>query len=296
MPSRSMASTTGLLCDHEMVHCTEHICLDDQSVHLHRRGGRQPTAIWLVHGLGDWAETWCEVLTSPTLAGWDLWAQDLPGFGRSARLAGPSPTVESLVARLVELIETLTPDRRVIVVGHSLGGVLVTLLAEQRPPWLAGVVNVEGNMTVEDCFISGSVVSSPDPRGWYEEFLGRAWAAADRGNEAMRRYAQGLEQGDQVTFLRCCRDLVQLSEGDRIGQRYQALAVPRLYCHGDALSVSSVAMLDQAAEAVRRFPGTSHWVQIDASDRFSSALATWLAETDRGLTSRSAKITTEAGG
>jgi len=261
-----------------MVHCMEHVCSDRQAMHLHRRGGERPTVVWLVHGLGDWAETWYEVLTSPRLASWELWAPDLPGFGRSSSLAAQPPTIESLVSRLVELIETLTPDRRVIVVGHSLGGVIVTLLAEQRPGWLAGVVNVEGNMTAEDCFISGAVVSSLDPHAWYEQFLSRARAEAERGNEPMRRYAHGLERGSQLTFLHCCHDLVRLSIGDRIGQRYQALAVPRLYCHGDALSSSSVHMLRRTAEAVQRFPGTSHWVQIDASDPFSKALATWLAD------------------
>ena len=279
MPSPSMAPASDLLCGHPSVRCTEHVCLDSQSIHLHRRDGEKPTAVWLVHGLGDWAETWCEVLTAPTLAPWDLWAPDLPGFGRSSNLAGPPPTIEVLVVRLMELIESLTADRHVILIGHSLGGVLVTLLAEQRPHWLAGVVNVEGNMTAEDCFISGAAISSADPHGWYEEFLSRARAAADRGSEAMRRYAQGLERGDQPTFLRCCRDLVQLSRGDRIGQRYQALNVPRLYCHGDSLSSSSIAMLNKATEVVHRFPGTSHWVQIDASDRFCSVLAAWLAET-----------------
>ena len=281
MPSRSMALARDQLCGHPMVRCTEHTCVDHQSVHLHRRDGQRRTVVWLVHGLGDWADTWYEVLTTPTLAPWELWAPDLPGFGRSSNLAGPPPTVESLTARLAELIEALTPNRRIILVGHSLGGVLVTLLAEQQPSWLAGVVNVEGNITAEDCFISGAVVSNPDFHGWYKEFLNRARTAADAGSEAMRRYAQGLERGDQPTFLRCCRDLVQLSEQDGIGQRYRALAVPRLYCHGDSLSTASVAMLNQATEAVRRFPGTSHWVQIDASDRFISSLAAWLAETDR---------------
>jgi hypothetical protein len=71
----------------------------------------------------------------------------------------------------------------------------------------------------------------------------------------MRRYAQGLERGDQLTFLRCCRDLVQLSEQDGIGQRYQALAVPRLYCHGDSLSNSSVAMLKPGHGGGSAVPG-----------------------------------------
>lgn len=52
-------------------------------------------------------------------------------------------TVESLLADLKALTDQLYPDRPVVLVGHSFGGLLVRLFAERYPERVAGLVLVD---------------------------------------------------------------------------------------------------------------------------------------------------------
>lgn len=268
-------------CGHSIAALQEFVWVDGQEIHLHRRFSEGATALWLIHGLGDWAETWRGVFTAPALEPWELIAPDLPGFGRSPVHSTRGVAVAELADTVGQLVEALTPDRRVVLVGHSLGGVLTTLLAEHKPDWLAGVVNIEGNLTQADCFVSGAAITASDPARWYEQFTAQVRADGAR-HAALRCYAQGLRQADQSTFLSCSRDLVRLCEDDELGNRYQALATTKLYCHGDSLSKESLYLLEHAGEAHQGFAGAGHWVQLDAVEELSEAVARWLTRLDDG--------------
>ncbi|MET9608016.1 alpha/beta hydrolase [Streptomyces sp. NPDC006512] len=64
-------------------------------------------------------------------------AQDRPGLG--TRPPGPVPTLASSVADLAALLDAAGPGPYVLV-GHSWGGLLVQVLAWQRPERVAGLV------------------------------------------------------------------------------------------------------------------------------------------------------------
>lgn len=78
---------------------------------------------------------------------------DLAGYG-----SDPEGTDVDLVrqaAQVVNLIDEV--DGPVDLVGHSVGGVVAMLAADQRPGRIARLVSVEGNLTLDDAFWSGSV-------------------------------------------------------------------------------------------------------------------------------------------
>lgn len=84
-------------------------------MYVHESGTPGSPAVVFLHGAGGSGRMWREHMA--TLAGFHCLAPDLPGFGRSNRLA-PASRIEtaSLVA---ELIETRVPARRAHVVGLS---------------------------------------------------------------------------------------------------------------------------------------------------------------------------------
>jgi pimeloyl-ACP methyl ester carboxylesterase len=117
-------------------------------------------------GSGD---TWV-VFESGSGAGRTLWdpvvplladsartvAYDRAGRGRSSR-AEPPQSLDDMAATLVALVEALAPGR-VILVGHSMGGLIVRRAAEKLSPRPAGLVLVD---------------PTPDAAPFYED-----WAAA----------------------------------------------------------------------------------------------------------------------
>lgn len=53
--------------------------------------------------------------------------------------------------------------------GHSVGGAVVNLLASQHPELVRGIINVEGNFTINDAFWCQSI-SGKDPKDWEAEY------------------------------------------------------------------------------------------------------------------------------
>jgi pimeloyl-ACP methyl ester carboxylesterase len=58
---------------------------------------------------------------------------DQPGHGRSGRLPSGDYTMEALGAALRRVIEATAPTGRIVLIGHSMGGMTVMALAEQWP-------------------------------------------------------------------------------------------------------------------------------------------------------------------
>jgi pimeloyl-ACP methyl ester carboxylesterase len=71
---------------------------------------------------------------------------DQPGHGRSGRLSEGEYTLDALARGLASVIEATTPTGRIVLVGHSMGGMTIMALAEHAPHLfvdrVAGVVLV----------------------------------------------------------------------------------------------------------------------------------------------------------
>lgn len=244
--------------------------------HLLHRPGNRAVAVRFLHGLGDYSAVWEPAFAHPALSGLELFAVDMPGFGRTLPVEGEALGVEALATQVASVVRETVGTQRIVLVGHSIGGVIATLLAEQEPPWLAGVVNVEGNLTEGDCFISRPAVSAPDFDQWFEEFSDRIYR--EGGNkQAMRNFAVGLRLTHRPTYLAACQSLVRVSEHDAIGQRYARLAIPRVCYYGtiDFTEASQQLLAQQSLPSVT-FEGVGHWLITEAAEDFYRHLADWL--------------------
>jgi len=97
----------------------------------------------LLHGWLDNAETWLSVLEGLAARGKSAIAYDQPGFG-----VAPAMEIENALDQLTDFAEdaVLTAaaksDRKVVVVGNSLGGWVCLRLAERRGLPIAGIVPI----------------------------------------------------------------------------------------------------------------------------------------------------------
>lgn len=99
-----------------------------------------------VHGLGDHSGRWEGVAGALSAAGTAVHAPDLRGHGRSLGRRGHAASFELLLRdldRLRRAAEPRGPDGRVVLLGHSLGGLLVLRYLQAFPsPSVAGAVAV----------------------------------------------------------------------------------------------------------------------------------------------------------
>jgi len=113
-----------------------------ETVHGHRlrfvRAGAGPPVV-LVHGFASSLYTWKDVLPA-LVPSHEVIALDLPGFGGSARPVDLS--FEELPAAVVGLMDRLGIDRAALV-GNSMGGGVVAVLAGSRPERVSALVLVD---------------------------------------------------------------------------------------------------------------------------------------------------------
>ena len=232
----------------------------------------------LLHGLGESALCFEALLREPRLAAWRLVAPDLPGYGKSAWPEQPidfAETVDRLEAWMMAL--ALPPA---VIVGHSMGGVLGADLARQAPERVRAFVNVEGNITLDDCTLSADAEAYS-----VDAFLNRGHATLidgiaeqGRNDRALRGYHVSLRLCDPRQLHRDAVELVARSRAGGLAGETAAVDAPVIYVLGDprGTGAASRARLDQAGVAWRAISPAGHWPYLDQHDAFVTLLTTFL--------------------
>ncbi|MCB2211696.1 alpha/beta hydrolase [bacterium] len=259
-----------------------------------------PTVLF-IHGLGDSSLCWKSFYQRDDLLDFTLLAPDLPGYGRTRLSKGTGGGIAAHVKHLRALIEEIVGGP-LLVVGHSLGGLIATYLvraieqAEAKPTEekvhepvrLLGLINVEGNLTGADAFIS-SRATRADQRGhfdeWYEAFVRTSyeglWADA---NPHLKHYPDSLRMADPTAFLADCHEMVALktrTDGDsgenEAGGEYLKIRSPKLYVYGTE-SIPQITLDFLARNELNKVvvDGAGHWAMHDDPDRFINLLLEWL--------------------
>ena len=96
----------------------------------------------LLHGWGDTGET-CQFLVDHLAAERTCVAIDMRGFGRTQR-PQDGYWFPDYLADLDALLDQLSPDAPVDLVGHSMGGNVAMLYAGVRPQRVRRLVSLEG--------------------------------------------------------------------------------------------------------------------------------------------------------
>ncbi len=252
----------------------------ERGLFLRRLSAEEPLGtVVYIHGLGESALCFERLMADQRLGRWSHLAVDLAGYGKSTWAAEPL-SLEQHAAGLAEVLDTVA-DEPAVILGHSMGGVVALLLAEQAPRKVRALVNVEGNISPPDChFSSQAAVHSPDDwleRG-YDQLLDGLYRDQREDRQVLRPYCASIQMCDPRAYYRNSRDLVAASAEERLAVRMAAVERPKIYFFGAPRGAGdqSRGLLSQAEVEMVGIPDAGHWPFLDHPRAFADELLAFL--------------------
>lgn len=266
-----------------------------QEIHYVEAGKKGRQIALLIHG---WSSSW--YATSPLLGQlaqrFHVIAIDLPGYGQSPPLE-ETTTIPRYVDLLADLISKIS-DGPVVLVGHSMGGMISVTLALTHPvlvermvllsPTISGRLSTAINLfispiTMMERFGLGSLVVSATERAFVglTDRLMRPVSFAERTGitegdyERLRMDARRPGQGR--VRAECFRAMLENDLSGRLGQ----IETPSLVIWGAEdntvpLRDAGVVADEWTAADLRILPKAGHWPQFEAPDTTRRMVAAFL--------------------
>ncbi|MFC1416080.1 alpha/beta fold hydrolase [Streptacidiphilus cavernicola] len=255
--------------------------------------------VLLLHGIGRSLEDWSEQHDRLS-AEYRVISLDLPGFGHSDRLPGPS-TLTGLASALPGFLDAVGASGPVHAVGNSLGGAVAMRLAADRPERVRSLLLANSAGFGQEVTIAlrvlairplGGLLLRPSRTGAARTtraiFHDRSFATPERIELAL---ALAGRPAHNRTLLEVARDLGGfrgVSEPWRTAllAELAGLDLPTLVVWGDRDLILPAAHLDAARAALPRaeshlFTDTGHMPQIERADAFAALASAFFAR-DRG--------------
>ena len=242
------------------------------------------TTLLFLHGLGDCGLCFQEVFEDGRFDKCNIVVPDLIGYGKSSESTDGDYRIEAHIEKLWKIIADLE-IRDLIVLGHSMGGDIATFLcASDRKNVIKKFVNIEGNITQYDLFISREAVKAAEEGNfthWFHDEFMTATVLDDWGQKypSCQRYHSSLRDCRPEAFLANARELfnknTELPGKNRseTGRIYCSLSIPKVFCYGtESVSSGTVDFLDENELEYKAFDNSFHWPMIDKAREFYSFL------------------------
>ncbi|MEE8524579.1 MAG: alpha/beta hydrolase [Thermoanaerobaculia bacterium] len=249
-------------------------------MYLRRLEAEEPLGTLLyIHGLGESGLCFERLIAEERLQGWSHLTADLIGYGKSFWAAEPL-TLDQHATRIAELLERAV-DEPVTVLGHSMGGVIGTLLAKRAPDQVGALVNVEGNISPPDCTFS-SQAERYSLADWlahgYDQILDGLYQDQREDPAVLRPYCASIQMCDPRAFHLNASELVEWSAEEIGAASMAAIDRPAIYFFGVPRGAGdgSRGLLAEAGVEMVGIPHAGHWPFLDQHDGFVTELLAFL--------------------
>jgi pimeloyl-ACP methyl ester carboxylesterase len=226
--------------------------------------------ILYIHGLGESGLGFNELIKNKRLNPWSHFIVDLAGYGKSP-WEKQALTLEGHADHLANWLQH-RKMKNLVVLGHSMGGVIGLILCEKYPHLVDAFINVEGNISIEDCGFSKKIAaySLDDLIDHGLENIKINVYHDGIKDKALRLYYPSLSFCDPDVLHLNATALVEISQTDRLAMRQGDLKIPHIYILGKSGGTGkySQQLLTAAGVEWRPIEDASHWPFIDQPERF----------------------------
>jgi pimeloyl-ACP methyl ester carboxylesterase len=251
---------------------TVNIAIDGCSYHVsfRYRSASQDLVIFL-HGLGCSKDSFEDVWYHNDLKGLSILAFDLLGFGRSEKPTDFSYSLEDH-ARVCEAVIRTFPEHRLHLVAHSMGGAIGLLLSGDILDSAISFINVEGNLTSEDCgFVSRRTISVS-----YDVFANKLFPVFRHGLQDEEHRNFSLEMAAPLAIYKSSLSLVAWSDSGGLLERFRDLKCNKAYFYGEQNSDMKVLSRLGHIEK-RRITRSGHFLMNENPEEFYSEVFNFLS-------------------
>jgi len=162
--------------------------------------------------------------------------EDLIGFGDSDKPPSFCYRMREQASVLKKVMEHLGVER-FHVIAHSMGGIVGIELAEMMPQRIRSLINLEGNLTIEDCTISKQVAEMSEEYFAQEGFENLRNSIAEEskkaGNESLRDYLKSLAKATPQSLHKSAISTVRESSRGDLFTRFDKLPFYKCYIYGE---------------------------------------------------------------
>jgi len=251
--------------------------------------GSGPTVLML-HGIGGGHLAFAPQVETLAGAGYRAIAWDMPGYGRSAPIE--PYTFKGLAQSCIDLIDALRCES-VVLVGHSMGGMVAQEVVARRPDKVSRLVLAGTSAAF------GKRTDGRSAEAWAQQFIAQRTAPLDAG-KSMADVAQvlvpqmtgpgalpeGLRLAEHcmggvpaATYRRALECLVTFDRQAQLAD----IRVPTLLIGGEFDRVAAPSVMRQMADTIPRaryaeLKGIGHLMNLEAPDDFDGLLLGFLAE------------------
>jgi pimeloyl-ACP methyl ester carboxylesterase len=206
------------------------------------------------------------------------------GYGKSSASTNGDYSFKTYINRLWEIVEKKRVND-LIVIGHSMGGDIATLLcASDQNNCIKKFVNIEGDITQFDLFISHEAIMAAENgkfgHWFYNEFMdAKVSEHWKQKYPSCKRYHASLRNCSTDAFLANAQELYQRNTAlpgkykSEIGRTYCSLSIPKVFCCGtESIHSETIDFLKENRLEYQVFNDAFHWLMIDKPKEFYSFL------------------------
>lgn len=235
-----------------------------------RRSG--PESILFIHALGAGRNSFDPCFGLKSFQRYTLGAVDLPGCGGSDPLDDFSYSMKDQAGLVLKWITELGLDR-IVLVGHSMGGVIGLYLAESLGQRVEAFFNLEGNLNPSDCMFSGKIASLPlktfEERG-FQQFKRSLKENMERDpSPGLENYFENISKVSPRALYLSSLSLVKESANGDLSERFLNLPLKKWYIWGEnSVNPITRAFLDENSIPYFIVPESGHFMIDDQPEMF----------------------------